>query len=175
MSRCHFQRPRNAVAAVEFAVVLIILMPMLIGVWEIGRLVNVQQLIANAAREGGRQASTGEKNTAQVREIIVTYLRNAGLNKINSSASNDTELRTGGRVLVQIKVYDAYNQLRDGIDPTQADQNDRIEVKVEVLFNDVEYSPTNYFLDTNTTISATVNWHCMRDIPLVINSQIPLS
>jgi Flp pilus assembly protein TadG len=30
------------------------------GLWEVGRVVEVQQLLANAAREAGRQAATGQ-------------------------------------------------------------------------------------------------------------------
>lgn len=51
---------RSAVAAVELAVVAaFLLVPLIIGVWEVGRLVQVQQLVSNSAREGARLASQG--------------------------------------------------------------------------------------------------------------------
>ena len=62
--RCPTRRgrpdPRRGVAAVEFAVVLAaILMPLMIGTWEMGRAIQVQQIVANAAREGARLAAQG--------------------------------------------------------------------------------------------------------------------
>ena len=58
-------RQRNASACVECAVCLLFLVPLLIGLWEVGRLVEVEQFLNNAVREGGRQASTGMKNVFQ--------------------------------------------------------------------------------------------------------------
>ena len=46
---------RPAVAAVELAFVLLFfLVPLVIGVWEVGRLIHVQQIVSNSAREGAR-------------------------------------------------------------------------------------------------------------------------
>jgi Flp pilus assembly protein TadG len=57
------RRPRAryaGVAAVELAVVLLFfVVPLLLAVWEVGRLIHVQQLLSNSAREGGRLAALG--------------------------------------------------------------------------------------------------------------------
>ena len=46
-----------AVAAAEAALITaVFLVPVLIGVWEIGRLIQVQQIVSNSAREGARLA-----------------------------------------------------------------------------------------------------------------------
>ena len=46
--------------AVELALTLfLVIVPMLLGIWEIGCLLNAQQTLVEAVREGGRQASTG--------------------------------------------------------------------------------------------------------------------
>src|SRR6266568_6114982 len=47
-------RQRSGSAVVEFSVVLPILVTLLLGIWEIGRMVQVKQIIDNAAREGAR-------------------------------------------------------------------------------------------------------------------------
>src|SRR5262249_27198087 len=78
---------RHGSAAVEFAVTALFLVPLLVGLWEVGRLVEVQQLLANAAREGGRQASTGNVNAAGVQATVVSYLTR---NNIPCSTSNVT-------------------------------------------------------------------------------------
>lgn len=59
MKSRHKQR-RHAIAAVEMAVLAIPLMILLVGTIEVGRLVQVTQIISNAAREGMRVAAQGE-------------------------------------------------------------------------------------------------------------------
>jgi hypothetical protein len=57
----HRQLPlRPGVAAVEVAAVTtFLLVPLMIGVWEIGRLVQVKQVVSTSAREGARRAAQG--------------------------------------------------------------------------------------------------------------------
>ena len=51
-------RRRSGAAAAEFALVMnFIVVPLMIGLWEMGRVVQVQQIVANAAREGARMAA----------------------------------------------------------------------------------------------------------------------
>ena len=53
---------RDGAAAVEFAVCFsFILLPVMAGVWEGGRIVEIQQVAYSAAREGARSASTGNE------------------------------------------------------------------------------------------------------------------
>jgi Flp pilus assembly protein TadG len=78
-SSCKTQR-RQGAAAVELAILLpAVLVPLVFGIWEVGRLVQIQQIVANAAREGGRQASTGKYTETDIRDDIMDYLTNAGL------------------------------------------------------------------------------------------------
>jgi hypothetical protein len=94
-------RPRNrsprrhGVAAIELAVVTILfLVPLIIGVWETGRIIHVKQVVSNAAREGARLAGQAyvirsdgnhiqikrDSGSPSVREVVVGYLRASGLN-----------------------------------------------------------------------------------------------
>src|SRR5947209_6013610 len=80
MKRKHLGSPsRRGTAAVELAVCLPFLMILLVGVWEVGRMVEVKQLMCNAVREGGRQAATGTQTTAQVKQYVVNYLNTNGI------------------------------------------------------------------------------------------------
>src|SRR5262249_3227792 len=72
--------PRRGAAAVELALLLPFLLALLLGVWEVGRLIQINQVLSNAAREGARQASTGEKTNDQVKLAVCQYLKNGGLN-----------------------------------------------------------------------------------------------
>ena len=53
---------RGGTAAVEFAVCLPWIMFLLFGIWEVGRMVEVSQVMWGACREGARQASTGTED-----------------------------------------------------------------------------------------------------------------
>jgi Flp pilus assembly protein TadG len=58
--RAHHKASRPGTAAVEFAFCFaFILLPVMAGMWEVGRIVEIQQVAFNAAREGSRSASTG--------------------------------------------------------------------------------------------------------------------
>ena len=48
---------------------------MLIGLWEVGRVIEVQQVLLNASREAARQAATGQYTNAQVQQIALNYLK----------------------------------------------------------------------------------------------------
>ena len=66
---------------VEFALVIILVMALLVGVVEFGRAWNIYQVIANGAREGARIASlpAGFATTADVNNRVNNYLTAAGL------------------------------------------------------------------------------------------------
>src|SRR5205085_12679859 len=52
--------PRRGAAVVELALLLPFLLVVLVGIWEVGRLIQVQQALNNAAREGAGLAAPGE-------------------------------------------------------------------------------------------------------------------
>lgn len=80
---------RSGAAAVEMAVVMnLVLVPLLLGVWEVGRLVHVQQVLVNATREGSRIAGQGLTigSTGAYTKIVVAYRPGNGTN-YNSAAT----------------------------------------------------------------------------------------
>ena len=68
MKRMRGQRDRGA-AAVEFALVLPLLLLLVLGIFEFGRVFNIQISLSNAAREGARHMAVhddpGEAATRQ--------------------------------------------------------------------------------------------------------------
>lgn len=167
-------RERRGTAAVEFALVLLVLVPMLLGIWEVGRYVNVQQVLCNAAREGARQASTGQRTTAQVQQTVLTYLQRGGLSNLTALASDASDLQTGKKVFVDVRLYDTTGTPMTGMDVSAALQNYRVTVTASILYRDVKYSPTSAYVAGTTQMNATVSWRCMKDIPLRVNAVIPL-
>ena len=61
----------RGVALVEFALVVPILVVLLFGIWEFGRLFESQLIVTNAAREGARYAIEGDSD---VQTRVVDYL-----------------------------------------------------------------------------------------------------
>lgn len=164
---------RSAAAAVECALVMTVLVPLLVGVWEVGRLVNVYQMVMNGAREAGRRAATGEYSKQEIEQIVLDYFNANGLTNLTSVATSEAELEQGGKIYVEINIYDK-NGTFVGNDPRLANQMEKIEVTVSVLFNDVEYSPTDLFLPASFQVTATTVWYSLRDIPVEADATIPL-
>jgi Flp pilus assembly protein TadG len=53
----------------------LVLVPLMLGVWEVGRLVHVQQVVVNATREGARLAAQGLTigSTGAYTKVVVAY------------------------------------------------------------------------------------------------------
>lgn len=147
--------PRRGTAAVEFAVIAVFLAPLIMGVWEVARLIEVQQYLSNAVREGARQASTGLKNTAAVKQAVVNYLARNGV------SAADTE----------VTVENLTSSSR--ADPTQGEQLDEYRVRITIPFDRVRWILLNRISST-TELSAGATWYSMRDVPIAIDANIPL-
>src|SRR5207249_2553536 len=62
---------RRGAVAVEAAVALPLLLTLMLGVWEVGRLIQVNQVLNNAAREAARLAAGGYVNGTPVSNSMV--------------------------------------------------------------------------------------------------------
>jgi Flp pilus assembly protein TadG len=67
---------------VEFAIVVVMLLLLVVGICEFGRAWNIYQIITNAAREGARLAAlpAGFTSAGDVQNRITSYLTAGGLN-----------------------------------------------------------------------------------------------
>lgn len=146
---------RGGVAAVEFAIVSSLLVPLLLGIWEVGRLVQVQQHTHNAVREAGRQASTGTRTASQVEAAALNYLTRAGLN-------------TAGATVTLVNLTNASRA-----DPTTANQMDRFRITLTLPFNNVRWVLADQ-ITSITELSATTDWFSMKDQPLTVSSSVPI-
>ena len=148
-------RQRPGTAAVELAVCLPFLLVVVMGLWEVGRMVQVQQLIANAAREGGRQASAGQYSSVYVRQYVVTYLNNNGLSGVDLTMVTLTNITSASRN-----------------EPTAGLQLDQYRVTVSVPYSVVRWSTLAQITSTST-LTASADWYCMLDYPLALDATIP--
>ncbi len=77
-----FARDRRGQSLVEFALVTVMLLLLVVGIVELGRVWNLYQILANAAREGARLASlpTGFTSAAAVNARVQGYLATGNVN-----------------------------------------------------------------------------------------------
>ncbi len=113
----------------EFAIVLPIFILAIIGIIEFGRAMMVQQILVNAAREGGRRAIVPGATSDEVIQLVDDYLVAASLG-------------AAGR---KVAVWD-----ENGVDVNveDADSHDLIQVVVQVPYNEVGVGISSYFRDT---------------------------
>jgi Flp pilus assembly protein TadG len=137
-------RNRRGVAIVEFAVVLPLLLTLLVGTWEVGRLAEARQVLEQAAGVGGRLASTGTYKNTEVQQAVVRYLQSAGLPTTN--------------VTVAIS-----NLTNPSFDAKNAVQMDKFRLTVTMPFQDVRWSATTLVVSSATQIVAEVTWYSARD------------
>lgn len=99
------KQSRQGIAIVEFAIIMsMILIPLVAGVWDISRFIDINQVITRAAREGVVQASRNEDPTARVQE----YIQAAGLNpsKLTVSVEHGSPQPGLGTEVAVILAYD---------------------------------------------------------------------
>jgi len=181
---------RRAIAAVEAAIILPFFFIILFAVWEVGRLIEMNQILSNAAREGARQCSTGTIDsstpTFTVQTYVGNYLQNSGLAvppaSVIITVTNETQNLTNAGVCkidsVNMTLVDvSQSGTASSADPvTTANPGDVMRVDVSYPFDAGRFSPVNsYFFLGYFNITATARWTCMKDQPIVVNSTIPSS
>ena len=183
-------RRRSGAAAVEMAVVMnFVMVPLLIGLWEMGRVVQVTQIVANAAREGSRMAAqantinqTGSPtqittaiwpNPAQspnVKAAVMQYLAGSGLNRL-----------TYADVDVVFTFLDApAGAVLGANEPFQGVKGQRFSVAVTIRDTGSNGDPlknkclwTTLGLVRPTSVGFTTQWRMLVDETFTINAALP--
>lgn len=170
------RRPvRRGVAALELAVVfMFIVIPLLIGIWEVGRLVQVQQIVANSAREGARLAAQGytvnlsgsptqimtNTGTPDVHDTVYQYLYAAGLTNLQPTD-----------VTVTFTYLAPRSDGQPATEPYQGEKNQPFQVTVTIPWSGVRW--VNMGLVNPTTVTYTVVWRMVIDDPFTVNDNLP--
>jgi hypothetical protein len=122
-------RRRRGATLVEFAIVAPIFFLMVLALVEFGRMVMVQQILTNAAREGARQAILYHLSRAEVESVVGDYLTKGSIPTAIISISPETPFDKVGF-------------------------GEPVAVTVAVPFGDVSWIPTPQFLG-NIPLSST--------------------
>ena len=164
-------RPRRGVAAVEMALVtLVFVVPCLIGLWEVGRMIQVQQIVSNSAREGARLASQAvtinsdgqvtqirtAAGSPNVKTTVVNYLKSCGLTNL-----------TDADVTVTFKFAPATGKT----EPYQGLKGQTFEVYVSIPWDKVRW--VNLGLVNPTKVEFTATWRMLVDDKFTVNDALP--
>jgi Flp pilus assembly protein TadG len=178
---------RSGTAAVEMAVVMnFVMLPLLIGVWEMGRVVQCQQIVAQSAREGARLAAQGKtiKETGQpiqiqtaidpatntlkepnVKSAVLQTLHGSGLTNVTWSDLTVTFQYLNQPHAAAPPANDTTRQ------PYEGWTKQRFKVYVSIPYDKVKW--TILGLVNPTTITYEVEWRIMVDEQFTVNENLP--
>jgi Flp pilus assembly protein TadG len=176
-------RSRAGAAAVEFAVVLPLIFLLLVGTWEVARLVQVHAILSNAAREGARVAAQGQiiNLTGNYTQIVVSDtdtnnpdVTSAVKNYVHTADPNfrgGLGIDTTGMTVTFAFVDSAGNVLSSPTQPWQGLKGQRFRVTATLPYDNFRWTTLN--LLNVKTITATVDWMSMIDDPFTVNTSLP--
>ena len=166
MKRTHSRNPRRGAVAVEAAVCLTVLIILLLGLWEVGRLIHVNQIMNNAAREGARLAAGGYVNSvpvtsAQVKQAVRDYMTSAGL---------PSTAVTGATINLTCQASPTWT------DPSAALPLDKFAVSITIpsgaAFNSLKWTLLSAIVGP-TSMSVTVNWQSLNNTVITVPTALP--
>jgi Flp pilus assembly protein TadG len=160
---------RRGVAAVEMAFMMPLLLALIVGVWEVGRFVQIQQTLQNAAREGARLAAQATIITSSgaytdislsgtspdITDTVSQYLQGAGITNVTGLTVTFTYL----------------NGTTTNTQPYQGTQNQQFQVTVSLPYANVKWSPLS--LVNPSTVGGTCVWNIMVDLPVSVPTTVP--
>jgi Flp pilus assembly protein TadG len=180
------RRSRRGTAAVEFAACLPFFFLVLYGLWEVGRITEVQNVVWNSGREAARDASLGQDNLATVAQNLLVYLQSAEPTAFGAGHATNMiapvitmPANTYGftcwdtvanRELFTMTFTDITNS--SVTDPTQMAQLDLYQITVQVLYSSIGMVPVARITGV-TRLKVSVTWASMVDSPFEVAPFLP--
>lgn len=157
---------RLGAAAVEAAVVLPFVLYLMLGLWEVGRMVWITTVMTNSAREAARVAAGGltagtPVTVPMVQQQVKDYLTSAGFpsTAVNNSTVSLTNL--SGNTWT---------------DPCDATPLDRFRVTVTIpsgsAWSSLQISPIATMTGT-TSMTVSIDWLSANNSLVTVNAQLP--
>jgi hypothetical protein len=168
---------RRGVAAVEFAVTVPLLLLLLVGIWELGRIIDVQITLNGAARDAARLgaqanlvSTTGaytqihySAGTPSIDGAVRAYLQAAGITNLSGLT---VEFQ-----FVEPAVPGGATPTASQADPYGGVKNQRFRVRVALPYDNVRW--TTLTLVNPKTLAAETYWQCFVDDPFTVNTTLP--
>ena len=155
-------RPRRAAVAVEAAIVMPFVVLLMMGIWEVGRMIEVSRVMQDAVRQGARLAAGGVSQgvpvtCSMVQTEVQNYLTAAGISSTVANGATVTLTTTCSWT-----------------DPCNANPLDPFTVTATI--SGTGYSSL-YWVPSHITgvsqLSASVQWMSNNDSTVVVNTQLP--
>ena len=102
---------RRGATVVEFAVVAPLLFLFIFAMIEFGRMVMVEQILTNAAREGARRGILEQSTATEVETIVSDYLTESSISGATVSVSPEHFSQVGFGDPVTVTVFVPYSQV----------------------------------------------------------------
>jgi Flp pilus assembly protein TadG len=177
---------RRGIAAVEFAFCMPVLVTFLIGIWEVGRITEVSNVMWNGAREAARDASLGQDNLSAVASNLVVYLQAAEPTAFNGGHSTTLQTpsfslpanTTGYTCMDTVSNVELFTITFTDIttpaatDPTAMVKLDHYQIGVQVPYSTIGWTAVAQITGTSR-FSVTVDWACMKDSPFTVPGYLP--
>jgi Flp pilus assembly protein TadG len=169
------ERQRQGVAAAELGIVFgAVIVPLLLGLWEVGRMVEVKQAVSASAREGARLAAQGftlnsvgtptqihvSSGPTNVRDMVYMNLIAAGFTNLEKAD-----------VTVTFAFLSPTSTGTWPTEPYQGEKGQPFSLTVTVPWNKLRW--VNLGLVNPTTITSTVTWRMLMDEPFVVDTTLP--
>jgi Flp pilus assembly protein TadG len=149
------------------AVALPLFLTLLFGIWDVGRIIEVQQLLSNAARDAARQAAIGsmlDPTTGAVVDVTAADVQQAAVNYLTRNGVN-----TAG---INVQFADLTNA--GATDPYEAAQLDHLRITVQLPAANIRLLLVNGFTDTNVVaLTGAADWFSMRDSNVNVQTTLP--
>jgi Flp pilus assembly protein TadG len=151
---------------VEAAFCLPILLTLMLGMWEVAQMVQLSQVLANAAREGARYAATGNLNgtsvtAAMVQQNVRDYLTSAGF---------PTAAVSGASIQLSNLSSNSWT------DPCNAQPMDKFRVTVTIpqgaAFDSLQLTALR-LASVSQQLSASATWFSLVDSQITVGTQLP--
>jgi Flp pilus assembly protein TadG len=86
--RTRIAREERGQALVEAAIIVPLVLLVMVGIFEVGRLYETYQVLTNAAREGARASVIPSGSVATAQAVVTKYMQDGHLAQANTAAIN---------------------------------------------------------------------------------------
>lgn len=177
---------RRGVAAVEFALCMPLIVLLMLGIWEVGRIAQVSNILSNGAREAARDASLGQDDLQTIASNQLAYLQSALPGAFGQGHSTSLQTptiplpsnttgytcwdNTANRELFTLTFTDITQPSVS--DPTAMQKLDHYQIGLQVPYASISWNTLAQITGV-TRISLVVDWASMRDAPFQVSPSLP--